>query len=339
VLFLGLIGIVSAQTPALEPQDSGSEQLFIAVSAPDAETAWIAGTSGTFGRTVDGGATWMLSTVPGADSLQFRDVHAVDANQAYLLSIGTGTDSRVYKTNDAGTTWSLVYTNDEAEGFLDCMDFWDADHGLVYGDNVGGRLTLLTTDDGGMTWRRVPGEALPPALDSEGGFAASGTCVHTMGNAEAWVALGNAAEGRLLHTMDRGVSWAVYTSPIVAHAEGAGHTAVTFRDDLNGVAVGGDLTKPDAFTQNVVRTTDGGRTWTAGGTLAFAGAAYGAAYVPGQPSAVVATGPNGLSLSTDDGQTWSLLDDKNYWGIGFSPAGNGWAVGRDGRITAIRFGE
>ncbi|MEM1271783.1 MAG: hypothetical protein AAF752_08265 [Bacteroidota bacterium] len=61
--------------------------------------------------------------------------------------------------------------------------------------------------------------------------------------------------------------------------------------------------------------------------------------MPGQPSAVAATGPNGLSLSTDDGQTWTFLDDKNYWGIGFSPAGSGWAVGRDGRITAIRFGE
>ena len=53
----------------------------------------------------------------GAESLEFRDVHAVDAATAYLLSIGSGEQSRIYKTTDAGLTWVLQFTNPEHAGF------------------------------------------------------------------------------------------------------------------------------------------------------------------------------------------------------------------------------
>lgn len=48
--------------------------------------------------------------VAGTDSLQFRDVHAVDAETAYLLSIGSGADSRIYRTDDGGRSWNLQWT-------------------------------------------------------------------------------------------------------------------------------------------------------------------------------------------------------------------------------------
>jgi photosystem II stability/assembly factor-like uncharacterized protein len=34
------------------------------------------------------------------------------------------------------------------------MDFWDAQHGVAFGDPIGGRLVILLTDDGGKTWAR-----------------------------------------------------------------------------------------------------------------------------------------------------------------------------------------
>jgi photosystem II stability/assembly factor-like uncharacterized protein len=49
---------------------------------------WASGTNGTFLRTVDGGKTWTIGNVPGAEKLDFRDVEAFDANTAYVLSIG-----------------------------------------------------------------------------------------------------------------------------------------------------------------------------------------------------------------------------------------------------------
>src|SRR6202008_2061757 len=104
-------------------QTSGTTALLIAVSPVNDNVVWVSGARGTWLRTTDGGGTWQSGQVPGADSLQFRDVHAVDANTAYLLSIGNGPQSRIYKTTDAGQTWKLQFTNTEPQGFYDCFDF------------------------------------------------------------------------------------------------------------------------------------------------------------------------------------------------------------------------
>src|SRR5262245_4683164 len=101
------------------PQTSNTSVLLIAVSAVHDRIVWASGAQGTYIRTTDGGTTWQAARVPDADSLQFRDVHAVDANTAYLLSIGNGSQSRIYKTTDAGAQWTLQYTNPDSAGFYD----------------------------------------------------------------------------------------------------------------------------------------------------------------------------------------------------------------------------
>ena len=53
-----------------------------------------------------------LRPVPdAAASLDFRDVEAFDAKTAYLLSIGSGAASRIYKTTDGGRTWTAQFTS------------------------------------------------------------------------------------------------------------------------------------------------------------------------------------------------------------------------------------
>src|SRR5262245_8323762 len=133
-------------------QTSGTTALLIAVSPVDERVVWLSGSQGTWLRTIDGGATWQSGRVSGADSLQFRDVHGVDASTAYLLSIGNGSQSRIYKTTDAGQHWTLQFTNADPNGFYDCMDFWDPQRGLVIGDALGKEVAMLTTSDGGAHW-------------------------------------------------------------------------------------------------------------------------------------------------------------------------------------------
>ena len=53
-------------------------------------------------RTVDGGRTWQLLPVPGAEKLDFRDVDAMSDRVAHVLSIGAGAASRIYTTTDGG---------------------------------------------------------------------------------------------------------------------------------------------------------------------------------------------------------------------------------------------
>ena len=101
--------------PKLTPQNSGTTQLLISVSPVNSRVVWAAGTGGTYVVTTDGGAHWKAAVVPGAESLQFRDVQGVSDKVAYLMSIGNNTtDFRIYKTVDGGATWTIEFTNELA---------------------------------------------------------------------------------------------------------------------------------------------------------------------------------------------------------------------------------
>src|SRR5215471_5878384 len=99
--------------PKLTPQQSGTTQLLISVSPVNSRVVWAAGAGGTFVLTTDGGNHWKAGVVPGAESLQFRDVQGVSDKVAYLMSIGDNpTDFRIYKTGDGGATWTIEFTNE-----------------------------------------------------------------------------------------------------------------------------------------------------------------------------------------------------------------------------------
>ena len=144
-----------------------------------------------------------------SDAVDFRDVDAIDQRTAYVLSIGNGLASRIYKTTDSGATWALQFKNEDPKAFFDAMSFWDAKHGIVFGDSIDGEFCIMTTGDGGQVWSRVPSSALPPALENEGAFAASGTNVAIFGKTHAWIGTGAAAKARVLRTSDWGRTWAI----------------------------------------------------------------------------------------------------------------------------------
>jgi photosystem II stability/assembly factor-like uncharacterized protein len=273
--------------------------------------------------------------VPWADSLQFRDVVGVSAKVAYLLSIGPGSESRIYKTSDGGQQWSLQFQNQNPKAFYDCFDFWNANRGLAFSDGADGRFPVIRTDDG-STWQAI-GKLLPPAQPSEGSFAASGTCVATQGDNNAWIGTGAANKARILATTDGGKSWTASETPIAGDST-AGIASVAFRDRLHGVIGGGNVADTSSGQKNVARSDDGGRTWTLATPTPFGGAVYGVAYVPGRPLTLVATGPGGAAWSSDEGKTWSQLQGlSNYWGVAFAGGKAGWLVGEGGTIVKLSF--
>src|SRR6266550_8454858 len=73
--------------PTITPQNSGTTNGLIAVSPVNPRVVWACGRNGTYTVTTDGGKTWHAGVVPGAETLQFRDVQAFSAKEAYLLSI------------------------------------------------------------------------------------------------------------------------------------------------------------------------------------------------------------------------------------------------------------
>ena len=316
----------------LTPQSSGTGSLLQAVSAVDERVVWVSGHDGVYVRTEDGGVTWQAATVPEAGVLQFRDVEAFDERSAYLMSAGTGELSRIYRTDDAGASWTLQYVADHPSAFLDCMGFWSPDRGLVYGDAVDGVPFVLRTEDGGSTWARVPAGALPAALEGEGGFAASGTCLTTGEGGRAWIATGNGARARVLMTEDWGEAWTAVDAP-VAGGEGAGLTTVHVLSDGSGIALGGVIGADTLHTSNVALTLDGGTSWRPGGRLVLAGPVYGSELLAG--GMAVAVGPGGLDWSDDGGRSWRRGDARTFWAVDFAAPGSGWAVGPEGRIVRV----
>jgi photosystem II stability/assembly factor-like uncharacterized protein len=278
------------------------------VSTVSREIAWASGTHGTYLRTTDAGRTWTPAQVPAAATLDFRAVVAFSADEAFLMSAGPGEQSRIYHTADAGQHWQLQFTNKNPKGFFDSMIFWDPKHGVVLGDPIpddstkdaSGQLKfeLLQTTDG-QTWSQIPPSQLPAAIEGEGAFAASNTCLAILpqapwpgpAGAEAqrpeapwksgasapreaskndgasapdpnlWFATGGKV-ARVFHSPDRGQTWQVFDTPIIHGPDSAGIFSIAFRDPLHGVIAGGDYKHPNQDGPNLAFTQDGGKTWT-----------------------------------------------------------------------------
>lgn len=328
-----LIIVTTFLIPRWTVQTSGVNVRLRGVSAVSERVAWASGAGSTVLRTTDGGTTWQKLTVT-SDALDFRDVDAVDAKTAYVLAIGNGPASRIYKTTDAGKTWSMQFKNEDPKVFLDAMSFWDANNGIVFGDSVDGQLYLLTTSNGGRVWSRIPTANLPPALENEGAFAASGTNIAVFGKSHAWIGTGAASKARVLRTSDRGRTWQVSDTPLAA-GRWSGIFSIAFRDSQHGIIAGGDYRKEQEAVDNLAVTNDGGITWTM--VKGLSGFRSVVAYVPGTKT-VVALGPSGGDYSTDDGQTWQRIGGPGFDTFSFVPRkAIGWGAGANGAIGRLQF--
>jgi photosystem II stability/assembly factor-like uncharacterized protein len=269
--FLFLLA-ASAMAQSAQTYPTYTSENLRGVSAVSRQVAWVSGTHGTYLRTTDGNI-WTPDQVPGAEALDFRAAVAFSADEAFLMSAGSGEQSRIYHTVDAGRHWDLQFTNKNPKGFFDSMVFWDSTHGVVLGDPIAdeaGKLKfeLLMTSDG-KTWSSITAN-LPPAIEGEGAFAASNSCIAVLpaqgdsvagSDSNLWFATGGKA-ARVFHSADRGKTWQVSETPIAHGPDSAGIFSIAFRDATHGILAGGDYKHPDEDGPNLASTNDGGKTWT-----------------------------------------------------------------------------
>ncbi len=328
IFSLWLLLLLSPSYAQWELQTINTDASLRGLCAVSAQIAWVSGTKGTFGRTIDGGKTWEVGTVPDASGLDFRDVEAFSENTAYLLSIGKGESSRIYKTIDGGKSWKLQFKNADPEAFYDAFAFWGEKNGIAMSDPVKGQFQLITTEDGGNTWKPVWMPTMPPALPNEGGFAASGTCLFTFGFTNVWLVTGGAKSARVFSSSNRGRTWTVSETPMLAGEASAGIFSIAFRDLNHGIIVGGDYRKPNDSGITAALTMDGGKTWKGiENKLPFRS---GVVWVSGK---WIAVGTSGSHVSADNGASWQQLDNADYNSVSFTKSGDGWAAGPKGRIA------
>ncbi|GAB3323944.1 oxidoreductase [Larkinella ripae] len=324
-----------------QPQTSGTDASFRAVSAVSRKVVWVGGSKGTFVRTTNGGKTWQAGTVPGAETCDFRDVHAFSAKEAILMAAGPAEkgQARIYRTNNGGKTWQLAYQTSQAGVFFDGIDFWNRWEGMAFSDPVNGKWYILTTTNGGKNWKRVSSDKLPLLQTGEAAFAASGTSLITRGYKwktynyqRAWIASGGVGNGRIYSVPAQDANWQVAETPIPA-----GPTAGIFglwfdAQGQNGMAVGGDYKNEKGEWANVAITTDAGKTWTAGAPTNPPGLKEGIGRLGGKR--LIAVGPSGTGYTDDFGKTWTKIDDSAFHSISCA-GGQCWAVGAKGAIAVI----
>lgn len=295
------------------------------------KVVWASGTGGTVIKTTDGGTTWRVMTVPGAEKLDFRDIEAFDANTAYILSIGNGDSSRIYKTTDGGQTWKLQFKNENKDAFFDAIACWDKANCIAMSDPVEGHYLLISTANGGDKWETIVSDKMAMAADGEAAFAASGTCLITQGKSNAFIVSGG-KDAHVFRSSDRGKTWAASPAPIVSGTSGSGIFSIAMWDAKNGVIVGGNYEQPNETKNNLAFTSDGGATWTA--RKGLSGYRSGVAYVDSRT--IVAVGTNGSDISIDGGLTWKNLDKENYNVVAARGKKAVWAAGPKGYVAVMK---
>lgn len=311
------------------------------LSAVSDEIAWASGQAGTVLRSTDAGKSWTVMHVPGAESLDLRDVHGFSARAAVAMAAGPGDASRMFRTSDGGARWTEVLRNPDPAGFFDCIDF-DGDRGVLLGDPVDGRFRIFRSRDAGRTWIAGVG---PKAVDGEAAFAASGTCV-LLARGGTLVATGG-SRARVHYVPRRFEArgdWQVIDAAFPEPAPSAGLFSLA-RRDTDVLAVGGDFLKPAA--RAIVATmraesTISARSSVGGDSMQLSSAAppgyrSGLACARGSRPLCIATGPDAsdvLDVAGGGIPRWLPLAGPGYDSV--ANAGHAfWFSGDGGRLGRL----
>ncbi|MFZ0856152.1 MAG: hypothetical protein WAN10_04795 [Candidatus Acidiferrales bacterium] len=320
----------SIQTSGLDTNLRGVSVARISPSASAAPVIWACGSHGVILRSTDAGATWTRLHVPGGDLLDFRSIQAFDAASAYVMSIGTGQQSRIYRTVDGGKNWALEYIGNRSAVFLDDLVCISKIACFALSDPVDGKFLLLTTRDG-KNWRELPSDRMPPALPGEGAFAASGTSLAVY-QRDIYFGTGGAAVARVFRSDDMGRTWAVSQTPIAATNASSGIFSIA-RKANNVVVVGGDYKDTARPGRAVAYSLDRGVTWRLARSPV---GGFRSALVFLDSATVLAVGPSGEDISQDAGASWAPAGSLNFNAVAALDSQQAWAVGPKGTIAHYR---
>ena len=290
------------------------------------QVGWASGTGGTFLRMIDG-ENWTADTIAGYTHLDFRDVHAFDANTALLMAAGE--EGRILRTEDGGISWTEVYTRLDSGIFLDGMDF-HGNVGYCYGDPIDGKFVVIRSDDFGKTWEEVSKELLPNSLPHEAGFAASGTGLLSL-EKMIYVATGGDSLARIMRIAQGQEQWDFFNTPLRSET-GCGIFSITAAKQ-NLIAVGGCYLDSANATGNCAVSADWGETWSLIAENQPRGYRSCVAYAE-KSDFLLTTGRTGMDYSLDQGYNWTALTDEGFNTCALADS-TGWAMGKSGKIAKL----
>jgi photosystem II stability/assembly factor-like uncharacterized protein len=185
----------------------------------------------------DSGTTWTnvnVGTTAGQFAPDNDSLFDLDRNNIWM----TTNDGYVYKSEDAGESWSVQESGVITANDIFCINFADTNNGFFAGE---GNI-IARTSDGGQTWSAVTAPAAQAADD----------IIALEWSGRWWIGYN---DGELWFSEDDGTNWTQRTYD--GGASQAAINAIDFATELHGFMV----TDTAAPVGTIYHTVDGGYTW------------------------------------------------------------------------------
>ena len=274
----------------------------------DAEHGWIVGRLGTAVVTEDGGESW---TPVKIEQIDIRGVYFSDTQNGWVV----GREGRLYVSGDGGYTWERkVFTGYPEMDDLFEVRFVNNSEGFILGYHG-----VFVTEDGGIDWVNN----WLPIVEYRGAWSMT---VIDKDNAYLMGSRWTDSDPELIYvTEDGGLNWSAVPGSNASILRGI--ITIEFSDCQTGWAGGGA----------VMKTTDGGRTWTTQLETATV-----REFFIHDALSVIAVGKTSIIRTMDGGETWTDAapeDDRivDLRAVHFVDSSRGWIAGvgreevRDGR--------
>lgn len=255
---------------------------------------------------------------------RFEDIYFTD----YLTGMAVNLKGHIYKTRDGGANWKRVPSDTSVKlGELRSVEFLDDGKTGIIGSFSS---YVYRSTDGGESWSDIA-PAIEDTVDIKYPKAMCGLA--HIGNTFYGVGWFNSNIARFYKSIDKGVHWEThYMDSNLA----TGLVDVVFLSEDTGFVSGTRLKKiPYSQEAVILKTTDGGNTWTnvfsyniPGGIvwkLQIVDHAHIVGSIQNDPSAVY------MTKSSDRGDTWSFVNTgfENAYtqAVGFITPLKGWLGG------------
>lgn len=319
-----LNGFTNANAQTIQLLNSGTTASIRGLSVVSDKVVWISGSGGTVGKSTDGGATWKMMQVKGFEKADFRDIEAFDAKTAVIMAIAE--PAYILRTSDGGDSWQTVYENKTKGMFLDAMEFWNEQSGIVIGDPIENKVFIARTFDGGKKWQELPPQNYPVTDSGEAFFASSGTNVRKLSKQEA-VFISGGTKSRLFIRDNK------IDLPVMQGKTSTGANSIAIKNNHTFIIVGGDFMAKEDTAQNCCITTDGGKTFTSPATPPHG---YRSCVEYIDKNTWLSCGLTGVDVSNDEGNNWQLISKEGFHVCRKAKKGNAvFLAGSGGRIGKL----
>ena len=283
------------------------------VSFADRNTGFVVGMGNTVHKTTDGGESWKSIVI--VPDYTWKTVECIDTNYAVVGGV-----KRLARTTDGGESWRIV---DSSHWDYSSISFFTPTVGMAagYEGSPGSWGWILSTTDGGATWKRFETDSLQ-GINNPG--------LHGIAMTDQATGYAVGAYGVMFKSTDSGSSWQSLSSGTRRWL-----VDVWFTNPNSGYAVGGSFMEGSlGLRQAIVQTTDGGNTWFEARVLSSEPFLERVEFA--DQNLGLAVGDSGTIVRTSDGGTswWDQTSgtEKNLKGISFGNGLTALAVGDEGIV-------